>query len=128
MKTPSVSDACDGQQPQAGRHDRKIDPLLLFPTTIGEQDVPERHEGKEPKVKMIEEKGWTAETVNSLLDYRYEVTGDMLTVQGIEVDAKKRAIEAGKIKGVIEKDQQGNTKVYFNDTTENLVKFVASDR
>ena len=26
---------------------------------------------------------------------------------------------------MIEKDQQGNTQIYFTDTTENLVKFVA---
>jgi hypothetical protein len=72
----------------------------------------------------VEEKGWTVETVNTYLLYRYQVTADVLTLQGIDGEAKKRAIEAGKIKGVIEKDPQGNTKVYFADTTENLVKFV----
>ena len=40
-------------------------------------------------------------------------------------EAKKRAVDAGKIKGVIEKDQDGNTRVHFTDTTENLAKFVA---
>ena len=38
---------------------------------------------------------------------------------------KKRAVEAGKIKGVIEKDQDGNPRASFTDTTENLAKFVA---
>lgn len=103
----------------------QFDPLLLFPTAIEEKTYLNVTDGKEPKVKLVEEKGWTAETVNSYLIYRYKVTADMLTVQGIDGDAKKRSIEAGKIKGVIEKDEQGNTKVYFNDTTENLVKFVA---
>jgi hypothetical protein len=41
-------------------------------------------------------------------------------------DAKKRAIEAGKIQGVVEQDANGATKVYFTDTTENLAKFVAA--
>ena len=73
----------------------------------------------------MEEKGWTAETVNAYLIYRYRVTADALMVQGIDGDAKKRAVEAGKIKGVIEKDQQGrDIKVCFTDTTENLFKFV----
>jgi hypothetical protein len=99
--------------------------LLLFPTTIGEKTYLNVTEGTDPKVKLVEEKGWTAETVNIYWIYRYQVTGDVLTVQGIDGDAKKRFIEAGKIKGKIEKGQDGNTKVYFNDTTENLVKFVA---
>jgi hypothetical protein len=101
------------------------DPLLLFPTTIGDKTYLNVTDGKEPKVKLVEEKGWTAETVNSYLIYRYQVTADTLTVQGIDGDAKKRSIEAGTIKGVVEKDREGRiTKVYFTDTTENLVKFV----
>jgi len=49
----------------------------------------------------------------------------VLTLQWIDGDAKKRAIEAGKIKGAIEKDQDGNTRFHFTDTTENLARFVA---
>ena len=102
----------------------KIDPFRLFPTTIGDKTYLNITEGTEPKVKLVEEKGWTAETVNTYWIYRYQITGDVLTMQGIRVDAKNQAIKAGKIKGVIEKDQQGNPKICFTDTTENLVKFV----
>ena len=49
----------------------------------------------------------------------------MLTIQLIDQEAKKRAVEAGKIKGMSEKDRDGNTRVHFTDTTENLAKFVA---
>jgi len=40
-------------------------------------------------------------------------------------DAKKRAIEAGRIKGKIVKDQDGNDRAHFTDTAENLTKFIA---
>ena len=53
------------------------------------------------------------------------VTGNALTVQWMDGEAKKRAVEAGKIKGKIEKDQDGNARAMFTDTTENLAKFVA---
>jgi hypothetical protein len=108
----------DGTTEQSG-------PVLVFPTTIDEKTYLNVTEGTESKVKLVEEKGWTAETVNSYLIYRYQVTGDVLTVRGIDGNAKKRAIDVGKIKGKVEKYQQGsNTKVYFTDTTENLVKFM----
>jgi hypothetical protein len=104
----------------------QFDPLLLFPTTIGKKTYLNVTDGTEPKVKLVEEKGWTAETVNTYLIYRYQVTGDTLTVQWMDGDAKKRAVEAGKIKGKIEKDQDGNDRVHFTDTTENLTKFITA--
>jgi hypothetical protein len=73
---------------------------------------------------LLEEKGWTPETVNTYWIYRYQVTGDVLTMQGIDGDAKRRAVKVGKIKGAIGKDKDGNDWVLFTDTTENLVKFV----
>ena len=104
----------------------QIEPLLLFPTTLGEKTYLNVCDGKEPKVKLVEEKGWTAETVNTYWVYRYQVTGDTLAVQWMDGDAKKRAVEAGKIKGKIEKDQDGNIRVHFTDTTENLTKFITA--
>ena len=103
----------------------QFEPLLLFPTTIGEKTYLNVCDGKEPQVKLLEDKGWTAETVNAFLIFRYQVTGDTLTVQWMDGDAKKRAVEAGKIKGKIEKDQDGNVRAHFTDTAENLTKFVA---
>ena len=103
----------------------QFEPLLLFPTTIGETTYLNVCDGKEPQVKLLEEKGWTAETVADYSIFRYQVAGDTLTVQWMDGDAKKRAIEAGKIKGKIEKDQDGNDRAHFTDTIENLAKFVA---
>jgi hypothetical protein len=79
---------------------------------------------KDAQVKLVEDKGWTAETVNAYSVLRYQITGNTLTVQWIDGDAKKRALEAGKIKGKIEKDQDGNARAMFTDTTESLAKFV----
>ena len=103
----------------------QFEATLLFPTTLGEKTYLNVIEGKEEQIKLLEDNGWTPETVTSYLILRYQVTGDVLTMQGIDGDAKKRAIEAGKIKGTIEKDSSKFTKVYFTDTTENLAKFVA---
>ena len=51
-----------------------------------------------------------------------------MTIRGIDREAKERAIEAGKVKGVIEKKGRlGINKVAFTDTTENLAKFVAEN-
>jgi hypothetical protein len=103
----------------------QLDELLLFPTTIGDKTYLNVSDGKDAQVKLVEDQGWTAETVNAYLILRYQVTRDTLEVQWMDGDAKKRAVEAGKIKGKIEKDQDGNARAMFTDTTENLAKFVA---
>jgi hypothetical protein len=103
----------------------QFDELLLFPTTIGDKTYLNVSDGKDEQVKRLEQQGWTPETVTSYLLLRYQVTGDTLTVQWIDGDAKKRAVEAGTIKGKVEKDQDGNARAMFTDTTENLVKFIA---
>ena len=83
--------------------------LLIFPTTIGDKTYLNVVEATPSLLKLLEEKGWTNEAVNAYLILRYQITGDVLTIQWIDSEAKKRAVEAGKIKGVIEKDQNGNT-------------------
>ena len=96
------------------------DKLLIFPTTIGDKTYLNVAEATPSLLKLLEEKGWTNEAVNAYLILRYQITGDVLTVQWFDSEAKKRAVAAGKIKGVFEKDQG-----HFTDATENLAKFVA---
>lgn len=103
----------------------QLDELLLFPTTIGEKTYLNVSDGQDAQVKQLSEKGWTAETVNSYLILRYQITKDTLVVQWMDGDAKKRAVEAGKIQGKIEKDQDGNARAMFTDTPDNLAKFMA---
>jgi len=117
MRVVSVQHLPDGTM-QSGE-------LLVFPTTIGDKAYLNVTEAKPPQLKLLEETGWIDETFNEYLLLRYQITGDVLTIQLIDQEAKKRAVEAGKIKGMSEKDQDGNTRVHFTDTTENLAKFVA---
>ncbi len=63
--------------------------------------------------------GWPSGQLKSYLLVKYRVDRDALLLWPMDNEAKKKAIEAGKIKGVI-KDA---TYVRFTDTTENLVKF-----
>ena len=104
----------------------QLDELLAFPTTIGDKTYLNVSDGKDEQMKLLEDKGWTAETVVAYLLLRYQITGTTLTVQWIDGEAKKRAVEIGKIKGKIEKDQDGNARAMFTDTTENLVKFITA--
>ena len=100
----------------------QLDPMLLFPTTIGGKTYLNVTVGKDEKMKLLEEKGWTPETIPPIFFLRYQVTEDTLTVQGIDGEAKKRAIQAGKVKG---ESFDGGFVFMFTDTTENLAKFVA---
>jgi hypothetical protein len=102
---------------------QQLDELLVFPTTIGDKTYLNVTDGKDEQMKLLEEKGWTADTVSDYYIFRYQVKGDVLTVQAMDAKAKKRAIESGKVKGLIKKGKF--TKVLFTDTSENLAKFVA---
>jgi hypothetical protein len=51
--------------------------------------------------------------------------GDALLLWGMDGDAKRQAIEGGKIKGVIEEREHHGSRVEFTDTTENVARFVA---
>ena len=101
----------------------QLDPMLLFPTTIGGKTYLNVTVGKDEKMKLLEEKGWTPETIPPIFFLRYQVTEDTLTVQGIDGEAKKRAIQAGKVKG---ESFDGGFVFMFTDTTENLAKFIAA--
>ena len=44
---------------------------------------------------------------------------------GMDGDAKRQAIEGGKIKGVIEEREHHGSRIAFTDTTEDVARFVA---
>ncbi|MHB0955021.1 MAG: hypothetical protein ACYC0X_01445 [Pirellulaceae bacterium] len=99
--------------------------LLVFPTTIGDKSYLNVAELKSSQLQPLEEKGWTDDAFNEYLILRYQIKGDVLMLQLIDQEAKKRAVEGKKIKGTIERDTDGNMRAHFTDTTENLAKFVA---
>jgi hypothetical protein len=43
----------------------------------------------------------------------------------MDAEAKKQAIKAGKVKGVIEPVKDGSDRIRFTDTSENVARFVA---
>jgi hypothetical protein len=65
----------------------------------------------------VEEKGQQGHQGTFL---RYQVDGDKLSIWFMDANARKQAINDGKIKGVVEQN-----KSKFTDTTENLARFVA---
>ncbi|MHB0960551.1 MAG: hypothetical protein ACYC0X_30885 [Pirellulaceae bacterium] len=57
----------------------------------------------------LEEKGRTEEAGHEFLILRYQISEDVLTLQLIDNEAKERAIEGGKIKGMKKKAVDGNS-------------------
>lgn len=98
--------------------------MLLFPTTLGAKTYLNLAEANEQQFKLLEEEGWNPKTVGAYLLPKYRVEKNTLLVWPVDWDAKKAAIQAGKVKGVVEKRDSGD-KVMFTDTTENLARFIA---
>ncbi len=94
--------------------------LLAFPTTLDGKTYLNVAETSPEQLQRLLEKGWTDQVLHEFLIFRYQITGDALSIQWIDNELKKKAVAAGKIKGTIEEDQG-----HFADTTENLAKFVA---
>ena len=93
---------------------------LAFPTTIGGKTY------LNVTAQLIEEgKGWKSK---EYFLFRYQMDGERLLLWRMDTDAKKTAIENGKIKGI--SDHEKSKKAWlrtlrFTDTTENLARFVA---
>lgn len=76
------------------------------------------------QLESIRESGWQANMLDSYILAKYQVEDDRLLLWAMDKEAKKKAIQDGKIKGEI-KQGDNRTRVRFTDTTENLVEFVA---
>ena len=99
----------------------RSDELLLFPATIGESHFLNVLAIEDKDHEQLDKSGWKPDLVKGFFIVKYQIQGDTLTVWGIDADAKGRAIEAGKIKGTVEK----NTKM-FTDTSEKLAAFLSA--
>lgn len=99
--------------------------LLAFRSDIDGKSYLNLAGGTQEQVKSIQESGWQADMLNSFILVKYRVEDDGLLLWATNKDAKKTAIQDGKIKGEI-KEGDGGTRVRFTDTTENLAKFVAA--
>jgi hypothetical protein len=99
--------------------------FVVFPAKIGANSYLNLTGVDEPQIQLLRKKGWNSKAVGFWI-LRYKLDGDTLTIWHMDDDAKTRAIEGGKIKGVIERNKIGPDRVEFTDTTENLARFVAS--
>jgi len=108
-------------------HQNQIDPpeeCLAFPTSLGGNTfLNVVLQGDQKQVDAMQAQGWNAKAVDAYTFFKYQLEGDRLTVWPIDGDAKRKAIESGKVKGVIEPDKSPR----FTDTTENVARFVADN-
>jgi hypothetical protein len=80
-------------------------------------------------IDKLVESGWNAKLVSGYLLFKYEVQGDTLNVWSVNDDAKRRAIQSGKIKGEFNSDKDGGdggNNFYFTDTSANIAALLAS--
>ncbi len=76
----------------------------------------------EAKIKSFGQSGWDAEKVDGYFFVKYKLDGDKGTVWSIDSNARKEAIKAGKIKGVME----GQDDSHFTDSSENVAKLLSA--
>lgn len=99
--------------------------LLALPATIDNKTIMSIAECEPSQMKLLVENGWTDDSLSVYRILQYEIAGDVLTLKFTKNETWKRAVESGKIKGLIEPDERGLTRVRCTDTMENLAKFVA---
>jgi hypothetical protein len=95
--------------------------LLLFATSLGESRYLNVVATDEKKREHLEKSDLKPELVDGWLLMRYQVQGDTLEIWPLNPDAKRRAIQAGRIKGTIDKKAD-----LFTETTEKLASLLAS--
>ena len=118
MRVVVVSRQNDGELQQPSQ-------LIAFRSDINGRSYLNLAGATQEKLTSIRENGWQADMLDSYILVKYRVEDDGLLLWAMDKEAKKKAIQDGKIKGEI-KEGDGGTRVRFTDTTENLAKFVAA--
>lgn len=98
-----------------------VEDYLVFTTKLGDKTYLNVTGGGRDGIKQLKENGWQPADDAVFFLFRYQVDGDTITVAGVDEQAKKTAIESGRIKGEI-----GAQSSRFTDTTENLAHFIQS--
>jgi hypothetical protein len=97
--------------------------FLMFSTTIGTNTYLNLALVDDEHLKVVKEKGWTG--IEGYVLWKYKVEADTILLWKMAPDAKQRAIEGRKVKGVIKEGVLMDMNT-ITDTTENLARFVAS--
>ena len=95
--------------------------FLLFTTTLGDRHFVNVTALDRDQLEQVEKTGFEPAMFKDYWIYEYRLKGDKIQLLHMDGDQKKAAIEKGKLKGVVKENE-----VSFKDTTENLVKFIAS--
>lgn len=95
--------------------------MLLFTAQVGGKSYLNVAELKPGVAEKIKEKGW--EAVEGYFIWRYQIEGDRLTVWAMDNEAKRRVVEAGKLKGEVSTGRFRFVK--FTDAPENLARFLS---
>ncbi|MDY0167627.1 MAG: hypothetical protein RBS80_13855 [Thermoguttaceae bacterium] len=118
MRVAVVSHQNDGELQQPSQ-------VVVFRSDIGGKSYLNLAGVSEEQLESIQESGWQADMLDSYILAKYQVEDDGLLLWAMDKEAKKKAIQDGKIKGEI-KQGDNRTRVRFTDTTENLAEFVAA--
>jgi hypothetical protein len=74
------------------------------------------------QIKAFDQNGWKADAIDGYFFVKYQLDGDKATVWSVNEKAKKEAIKAGKIQGVVKE----NNDIRITDTGENAAKFITA--
>lgn len=93
--------------------------MLAFCTTIRENHYLNVALIDDKDIEQFDKPGWKPSLIKGYILVKYQVGGDSVTFWNMDQEAKRRAIDDGKVKGTVTKNA-----VYFTDTTENVVKLL----
>lgn len=116
MRVIGVTHWKDGKLRRPGKED-----MLAFSTRIGDGGYLNVTILSDQQAKSLSESGWRPEAAKVYWIIKYQVQGDTLALQFMDPDARKQAIKAGKIKGIVE-----GKKAVITDTTENFRGVIAA--
>ncbi len=95
--------------------------FFFFTTTLGGRHFLNITALEPDQLKEVAKTGWKPEMFKGYWIYEYRLNGDKISLLRMDWDQKKALIESKKLKGVIKPDQ-----VFFQESTENLDKFITS--
>lgn len=98
---------------------------LAFSTTLSGASYLNVVNVEAEQLKKVRETGWQPDLFDAYFILKYRVEGDVLLLWPMDREAKRRAIEAGSIKGEIKEGLV--PRVRFTDASENLRQLLAAE-
>jgi hypothetical protein len=107
-------------------HEVDFGDACFFPTVLGDHSY--MNVIKFDDVERMEARKWDMAKVTRYTFVRYRVEGDTLTIWLMDDKPVAEAIQAGRLKGTVEKEKKSFGKtVTITDTTDNLIRFVKAE-